>query len=172
VTAPSEHLQVGYVSRAHGLTGELAVRTFDPASSSLLEVKRLLLRPRQGEDRVLVVRSVRTTPKEFLLILEGVKRREDSEALVGATVFAFRADLPPPEEGEYFQGDLIGLAGQTEDGEALGTVEEIWNTGEVPTIVVRGGPRGEVAVPFVEAFVPRVDLEAGLVIIRPLEYLE
>lgn len=168
----SPHLQVGYISRAHGLKGELAIRTFDPASSSLLEVKRVLLRPRQGEDRELELRSVRSTPKEFLVMLEGVRRREDSEPLVGATVFAFRADLPPPEEGEYFQGDLVGLVAQTEDGEALGTVEEIWNTGEVPTLVVRGGARGEVAVPFVEAFVPRVDLDARTVIIRPLEYLE
>ena len=34
----SPHLQVGYVAKAHGLRGEVTVRTFDPASTALFEV--------------------------------------------------------------------------------------------------------------------------------------
>lgn len=166
------HLQVGYVSRAHGLKGEVAIKTFDPGSSSLHEVPRVLLRLRDGAEKTLDLKSLRQTPREFLVFLEGVTNRSASESLVGATVFAFRADLPPPEEGEYFQGDLLGLAVMTPEGEALGTIEDIWNTGEVPTLVIRGGSRGEIAVPFVKAFVPSVDLAARTAIVEPPEFLE
>lgn len=166
------HLQVGYVSRAHGLKGEVAIKTFDPGSTSLLEVSRVLLRLREGGERVVKLSSLRQTPREFLVQLEGVSHRDASEPLVGATVLAFREDLPAPGEGEYFQGDLLGLKATSPDGEALGTIEDVWNTGEVPTLVIRGGPRGEIAVPFVKAFVPSVDLDRREVIVEPPEYLE
>ncbi|HEY0093407.1 MAG TPA: 16S rRNA processing protein RimM, partial [Archangium sp.] len=103
------HLELGYVARAHGLQGEVAVRAFDPASETLDYVKRVLVRPRTGAERVLRIESVRPTPKEMLVVFEGVRGRVQAEALVGATVLAFREDLDAPEEGEYFQGDLVGL---------------------------------------------------------------
>lgn len=168
------HLEVGYVARAHSLSGELGVRTFDPASETLFEVERLLLRPRGGgPERVLKVLGTRPTPKEVLVRLEGISRREDAEALVGAAVFAFREDLEAPGEGEYFQGDLVGLAARTEAGAPLGTVEEVWATGEVPNLVIRGGPAGgELVVPFADEFVLSVDVDAGVLVVRPPEYLE
>ncbi|MCI0569682.1 MAG: ribosome maturation factor RimM [Myxococcaceae bacterium] len=166
------YLEVGFVARAHGLKGEVGVRTFDPASDTLLEVKRVLVRPRSGPERVLVLESVRPTPKELLVLFEGFARREESEALVGAAVLAFREDLEAPAEGQFFQGDLVGLTARSEQGEELGRVEELWSSGEVPNLVIRGGPRGELLVPFADEFVPEVDLERGLVVVRPPEYAE
>lgn len=160
------------MARAHSLSGELGVRTFDPASETLFEVERVLLRPRTGPERVYAVESVRPTPKELLVRLEGVARREDAEALVGAAVLAFREDLEAPAEGEFFQGDLVGLTARSEAGEELGRVEELWTAGEVPNLVIRGGPAGELVVPFADEFVPSVDLEAGVVVVRPPEFLE
>jgi 16S rRNA processing protein RimM len=168
----SAHLEVGYVCRAHSLSGEVAVRTHEASSTSLLDVKRLLLRPRTGPERVLAIAQVRPTPKELLVRLEGVAGREAAEALVGAKVLVFREDLSAPSEGEYFQGDLVGLTARTEAGEVLGRVEELWSTGEVPNLVIRGGPGGELMVPFADDFVTQVDLEAGILVVRPPEFLE
>lgn len=166
------HLEVGYVARAHGLKGEVAVRTFDPASEVFDQVERVLVRPRQGPERTLVVEDVRVTPKELLVVFRGVRGREQGEALVGATVLAFREDLPPPAEGEFFQGDLVGLAAYTEQGEPLGVVEELWTHGEVPNLVIRAPGREELVVPFADEFVPAVDLGARRLTVRPPEYLE
>ncbi|MHB8875460.1 MAG: ribosome maturation factor RimM [Myxococcaceae bacterium] len=168
----SAQLEVGYVSRAHGLGGEVAVKTFDPSSESLLDLPRLILRGKDGNTRELAVESVRVTGKEILLCLVGVNGRSDAERLVGSTVFAYRDDLEAPAEGEYFQGDLVGLAAVDEAGAPLGTVEEIWDTGPVPNLVIRGGPRGELLVPFADEFVPTVDLEKRLLVVRPPEFLE
>lgn len=173
MTTPSPVLELGFVSRAHGLGGEVAIRTFDPASETLDVVQRLLLRTRSGEERVLRVESVRPTPKEMLVVLEGVEGRTQAEALVGSTVLVYREDLEPPGEGEYFLGDLMGLAAEDEAGQPLGKVVEIWETGEVPNLVIRGpGVEGELVVPFVDEFVPTVDLAAGRLVVRPPEYLE
>ena len=166
------HLELGYVARAHGLQGEVAVRTFDPASETLDHVERVLVRPRSGAERVLRIVSVRPTPQEMLVVFEGVKGRDASEALVGATVLAFREDLEPPAEDEYFQGDLVGLTAVDESGKVLGRVEELWETGEVPNLVIRAEGREELVVPFVDDFVSTVDIPGGRLVVKPPEYLE
>jgi 16S rRNA processing protein RimM len=169
---PQPTLELGYVARAHGLRGEVAIRTFDPASEALDVVERLLLRTRSGEEREVYLEAVRPTPKENIVVLEGVESRTAAEALVGAKVFVFREDLEPPGEGEFFQGDLVGLLAVDESGAELGRVEEIWSTGEVPNLVIRAPTRPELVVPFADEFVPSVDLAAQRIVIRPPEYVE
>ena len=163
------HLEVGYVSRAHGLAGEVAVRTFDPSSDALGQVQRLLVRPRTGKERELRIGTVRPANKEVLVHFKGVQGRVAAEALVGATLLAFRDDLPPPEEGEFFQGDLVGLRAETEDGRPLGTVTGLLEAGEVPNLIITAPDGAEQMVPFADEFVPTVDLAGGRVVVRPLD---
>ncbi len=166
------YLELGYVARAHGIQGEVAVRPFDPGSETLGGVERVRVRTRAGEERELRIESLRPTPKEDIVAFEGMETREDAEGLVGSTVFVYREDLEPPAEGEYFQGDLVGLAAVDEKGQELGKVVELWSTGEVPTLVIRGPGKSELLVPFAEEFVPSVDIPGGKIVIKPPEYVE
>jgi len=101
-----------------------------------------------------------------------VRGRTAAEALVGATVIAFREDLEPPAEEEYFQGDLVGLTAVDESGKVLGRVEEIWETGPVPNLVIRAEGKEELVVPFVDDFVSTVDIPGGRLVVKPPEFLE
>ncbi|GHG99015.1 ribosome maturation factor RimM [Comamonas sp. JC664] len=168
----SPYLELGYVSRAHGLRGEVAIRALDPSSETLDSVERIFVRTRAGEEKVLRLEGLRPTPKEDIVVLEGVASRNDAEALVGAKVFVFREDLEPPAEGEFFQGDLVGLEAVDVAGNTLGRVEEIWATGEVPNLVIRAQGREELVVPFADEFVPSVDIAAGRIVIQPPEYVD
>jgi 16S rRNA processing protein RimM len=173
--AQSETLELGYVSRAHGLHGEVEVRPFDATSETLLDVDRLLLKPRDGEPRTLEVTGVRPTGKGFLVTFEDVEGRSAAEALVGATVLVFREDLEPPGEGEFFQGDLVGLVAVDEQGVELGRVQGLMDTGPVPNLIIRkdgAKAEDELLVPFTDDFVPTVDLEKGRVVVRPPEWVE
>jgi 16S rRNA processing protein RimM len=167
----SATLVVGYVARAHGTKGEVAVRTFDPASEALDDVERLVLRSKDGKEREFEVTGCRPASKELLLTLDTVDDRPAAEALRGSTVLVYREDLEPPAEGEFFQGDLVGLRALSPQGTPLGRVEAVWNAGPVPTLVIRG-EAGELLVPFADDFVPVVDLEAGVIHVRPPEMLE
>ncbi|HEY1908562.1 MAG TPA: ribosome maturation factor RimM [Myxococcaceae bacterium] len=165
-------LEVGYVARVHGLRGELAVKTFDPDSDSLLSVRRLVLRLRSGEERPFALEAARRAAETTLISLAGVTSRSGAEAFRGATVLVHREDLSPPVEGEWFQGDLVGLEARTPEGTPLGRVTEIWNTGPIPVLVVEGSGPEPLMVPFVDEFVPEVDVQAGVLVVRPPEMLE
>lgn len=165
-------LQFGYVSRAHGLKGEVVVRTFDPTSTVIDEVDRLVVRLKDGTDRELEISNVREGPGGDLLVsFDGIRTREAADELRASGVFVLRDDLEEPEEGEFFQGDLVGLEAVTAEGKRLGTVEEIWSSGPVPNLVIRDG-REELMVPFAEEFVTKVDLDAGQVVIVPPVFTE
>jgi len=166
------HLGIGYIARARGLKGQLVVRTFDPASEALEQVDRVLLQLRDGSTREVKIVQRQPAAGERVLTFAGIADRSSAEALVGARVSVFRDDLPRPAEGEYFQGDLIGLEAVDEAGASLGKVEEIWNTGPVPNLVVRGADRPELLVPFADDFVISVDLRSGKVVLRPPELNE
>ncbi len=167
----SSYLAIGYVSRAHGTIGEVVVRTFDPASEVLMEVERVWLKRRDGTGSEVAIDEIGQQNKDLRVAFAGVKRREAAEALVGATISVFREDLDAPDAGEFFQGDLIGLEARTPEGTRLGLITEIWNSGPVPNLVIRDGET-EIMVPFAEEFVPKIDLEAKVATVIPLEFSE
>jgi 16S rRNA processing protein RimM len=128
----------------------------------LESVSRLLLALRSGEEREVSVESARRASDTTLLVLSGVSSRAEAEALRGAKVRVHRADLAAPAEGEWFQGDLVGLEVRTPEGAPLGRVTAVWNTGPVPNLVVEDDAGNELLVPFVvDHFVPEVDVEHG-----------
>jgi 16S rRNA processing protein RimM len=167
----SAHLATGYVARAHGLDGEVGVKTFDPGSETLFEVERVLLKLKDGSELELTIDSVRSTGKDILVAFDEIEGRAGAERLVGSTVHVFREDLEPPSEGEYFLGDLVGLTAFDEAGNELGTVEEVWESGPVPNLVIRKAG-AELMVPFADEFVPAVDVPNGRVTVKPPEFLE
>lgn len=116
--------------------------------------------------RSLKVRTRSGTGDELRLCVEGVEDRDAAAALTGATVRALRSDLSPPREGEFFDTDLIGLRAVTTDGEVLGTITEIIETGANDVYVV-AGDHGEILVPAVEHAVLEVDLAAGRMTVDP-----
>lgn len=146
------------------------MRMFDPGSPTLLSVRRVWVRLPDGSERELAIASARPGPKEVLVRFEGVEGRSEAERLRGATVLVLRSELEPPKEGEFFLGDLVGLTAVDEQGRVLGKVEEVWSTGPVPNLVIRGEAL-ELVVPFADEFVPTVDLEAGRIVVRPPEYI-
>jgi 16S rRNA processing protein RimM len=103
---------------------------------------------------------------------EDLSDRDDAEALAGARLFVSRASFPTPEADEFYWIDLIGLVVENREGVQLGSVVGLLETG--PVCVLRVQPdeaaadppadgekaAAEILIPFVSAYVDRVDLSA------------
>ena len=114
------------------------------------------------------ISAARETPKGFLVNVEGVGSREAASSLNGEEHLIGRGDLDPPEEGEFYVADLVGLTAIDDAGKVLGVVGDSFETAAHEILVIRRGQQ-EVYVPFTLEHVPNVDLESGLVVIRPPE---
>ncbi|MDR2032244.1 MAG: ribosome maturation factor RimM [Azoarcus sp.] len=94
--------------------------------------------------------------KGLIASLEGIADRTAAEAVGGWYIAAPRQALPSPEEGEYYWGDLVGMAVLDEAGTPLGEVIGLLSTGAHDVLQVRNG-EAERLIPFVAAHVTRVD---------------
>jgi 16S rRNA processing protein RimM len=153
---------IGVVVGPHGVYGTLRVRAFGSGRHL-----RAGMEPVVGGARRRIS-AARETPKGFLVDVEGVGSREDASSLKGEELLLGRDDLDPPEEGEFYVSDLLGLTAVDDAGEVLGVVGDTFETSAHEVLVVRQG-REEVYVPFTLEHVPNVDLASGRLVIRPPE---
>jgi 16S rRNA processing protein RimM len=153
---------IGLVVGPHGVRGTLRVRAFGSGRHI-----REGMEPVVGGARRRIS-AARETPKGFLVDVEGVGSREDASALKGEELLIGRGDLDPPEEGEFYVADLVGLTAIDDAGKVLGVVGDSFETAAHEILVIGRGQQ-EVYVPFTLEHVPNVDLESGLVVIRPPE---
>jgi len=91
----------------------------------------------------------------------GVESREAAAALRGREVGLRRDVLPPPAENEYFWTDLEGLEVMNRSGVCLGRVAGVAGNGAHPILRVATQEGPERLIPFVPAYVDRVDMAAG-----------
>jgi 16S rRNA processing protein RimM len=112
--------------------------------------------------------AARETPKGFLVDVDGIRSREVAISLKGEELLLDRADLDAPEEGEFYVTDLVGLTAIDDAGHILGTVGDTFETAAHEILVVRRGDQ-DLYVPFTLEHVPELDLESGLVFVRPPE---
>lgn len=157
---PRDLVSVGVITGAHGIKGEVKLRSFtaDPeaiASYSPLETAK--------GTSIEIVR-LRAQKDGFIAVLKGVTDRNASEALKGTELFVPRSRLPEPEDGEVYLDDLIGLPVVLKDGTPLGEIIGVENFGASDLIDVKvEGRKDTVLIPFAGGFIVAAD--AGKVIV-------
>ena len=80
------------------------------------------------------------------------------------------AAVPQLQEGEYYHFQLLGMNVLTEEGECLGRVREILETGSNDVYVV-SGESGDVLIPALTEVIREVRLNEGLMVVKLLEGL-
>ena len=154
---------VARIGAAHGVRGAVKLWTFteDP-----LAVKRYGPLLTKDGARQFEVTHAREAKGHLVATLKGVTTREEAERLNGIELYIAREELPDTDENEYYHADLIGLAAVTTADQPLGRVVAIHNfgAGDIIEIAPPHGPT--LLLPFTNAVVPTVDLEAGRVVIE------
>jgi len=157
---------VGRVLRPWGLRGDLKIESLtDFAEDRYAPGASLWL---DGVERR--VELSRSQKGALYVKLAGIDDATAAEAYRGLLLEVPEASLPPLDEDEFYHHQLAGLRAVTVDGEELGTVAEVLATGGNAVLIVRG-PAGEVALPFVEDVVKRVDLAGGTLTVELMEGL-
>jgi 16S rRNA processing protein RimM len=157
-------IEIGRIARAHGIRGEVAIVTHDPASELLHDLETVWVAG--AEKRVA---SARSTPRGWLVRFEDVTTRNAAEALRGEPVEVDREALEL-EEDDILLDDLVGCQVKLADGTPWGTIHALADTGMQDLLVIHDGEI-ERLLPLVDEFVKAIDLEAGVVTVEPPEGL-
>jgi len=187
VVWPADAVEVGRIVDAWGVKGGIKVQPFSSDPQALFCTKKWFLRPgdaavgalprpsaakpaaapqgvaRLAKPRFLQVRQAREQGDVVVATADGLEDRNAAEALKGARVYVSRSAFPTPDADEFYWVDLIGLDVVNKEGEALGKVVDLLDTG--PTSVLRcegeagaDGKPVERLIPFVSAYIVSVSL--------------
>jgi len=156
-----DRVLLGHISGAHGIRGDIVVKSYttDPADIASYGV----LSDEVGMI-ILELKVIRVGPKGVIARVKGVTDRNAAEALRGTKLFVDRANLPEPDDREFYHADLHGLAIVDPDGQMIGEVVAIQNFGAGDLLEYRlQGQRRTEFLPFNETYVPEINLETGMV---------
>ncbi len=163
---------IGTVGKPHGLKGEFGVRTQVPYPEQLLELDRVYLLGDFGMLQPYTIRSSRLdlqgNRQTFFVNLEMVADRNAAAALSGKEIFieTGRIDLDDDDPD-----DLSGYRVLNEKGTTIGEVLETLENPAHPILRTRIDGKGEVLIPFVEAFVYQIDDDEATVTLVDIEGL-
>ena len=161
---------LGRFGRPHGVRGEIRFWPFNAGTELVAGTKTIRVGRKANDATEYSVERVRLDAKGALIRLVGMADRDEVRTLTNQFWFERRDAFPELDDDEVYFVDLIGLAVLNENGEEIGRVKDVLDVGPAEILVISRGGR-EVMIPNVEAFVLRMDLDAGEIIVRPIDGL-
>ncbi|MBX9761267.1 MAG: ribosome maturation factor RimM [Beijerinckiaceae bacterium] len=166
----SPRILVGRFGAAHGVRGEIRIKSFTADPMALASYAGLT---DQTGARSFRIESARPVKDDLIVArVAGLKDRNGAEALTNVEIYIAREALPPAGEEEFYIADLIGMRAELADGAAFGTITNVLNfgAGDILDIALEGG--GSRLLPFTRACAPHVDVSGRRVIVAPPDEIE
>jgi len=165
-------IAVGRISGTHGIKGQVRLHSYSGNLESLQAAHDALLHFPAGSSCQVKIKRAADHSGKILLTLDDVDSIEQAENLVGCELLLQRDQLPTPAEDEFYWHDLLGLSVVTNEGQALGTIKEIMETGANDVYLVRDDTqRREYLIPAIASVIDSINLQTGTMTITPLEGL-
>ena len=158
-SAPSETLLIGRVVGAFAVRGWLKVTSYTAPPENIINYRPWLIDV-NGWQRFEVIDS-RHDGRRALAQLRGVADRTAAQRLIGAAIAIDENQLPALADDEFYWRQLIGLSVINRQGETLGRVSGLLETGSHDALEVCGAD-GVCLIPFVRPqYVKNIDIQAG-----------
>ncbi|MGF6147038.1 Ribosome maturation factor rimM [Kingella potus] len=151
----TQWVPMGYIKGAFGIKGWVKVAADTEYADSLLDYPEWRL-IKDGKTVSAVLEAGKVSGGDLQVKFQNTDDRNAAHLLRGYTVEINRSDFGETEEGEYYWADLVGMAVATPDGEILGTVSGLMETGAHDILVVKHKD-GQTLIPFVEQFVGEIN---------------
>lgn len=165
---PDKRILLGEFGRAQGVRGEVRIKSYTDDPLAIADYAPL---SDESGVRVFKILSARAHQADMIVArIEGVSDRSAAEALTRMKIFAPREALKAQklDDGEFLQADLVGLRVRDTQGRAIGRIVGIENYGAGDLLAIEiAGKKEPALLPFSDAFVPAIDVEAGVATIDP-----
>ncbi len=168
---------IGRVVKEWGVRGEVRVALLTASTECFENLRQVAVSmpgkrgADEGKSVWKTVRSVSIRGASAILAFDDCRSPEEARKYRGAFLKTTASEIPPLPEGVYYHHQIVGLTVVTVEGERLGTVEEIMETGGNDVYVVRGQGR-EYLIPAVNDVVKGINLDDGTMKVALLEAVE
>lgn len=165
-----EYFEIGQIVNTFGVKGMVKIYPYTDDITRFEKLKKVNLTGKNSK-REYEIEDVKYHKNMVLVKFKGVDSLEEAENLRNFYVEIERKDASPLEEGSYYIADLIGLNVYTDEGEKLGILEDIFNTGSNDVYVVKDNEGKQILLPGIDEVIKQVDLEKGEILVHMLKGL-
>ena len=163
-------LQVGVITSTHGVRGEVKVFPTTDDARRFKRLKEVILDT--GKEQItLEIEGVKFFKQFVILKFKGIDNINDVEKYRQKSLYVTRKNAVRLSKDEYFIADLMGLRVQNEEGEDIGVLREVMETGANDVYVIDLNDGRELLLPAIKQCVLNVDVEAGFIQIHILDGL-
>ena len=164
---PPRYLAIGRILRPWGIKGMVKVEVMTDFPERFAQAETFLV----GEEHRPVHLERSAGHKGSLLLkFAGYETPDDCDALRHQILYIPMEEAMPLSDGEYYLFQVIGLEVWTDEGERLGTLAEVWETGANDVYVVDTGDK-KVLLPAIPDVILGVDLDQKRITVHLLDGL-
>lgn len=160
--ADTSYITVGKIGSTFGIKGWLKIHSYTEFGASILDYQPWYLStshdPNQDQWEAVTIEEGKEHGNVIIAKISGIETPEDARLFTGKLIAIPRSMLPTLKPGEYYWSDLIGLTVINANGETLGKISYLMETGSNDVLVVKG--EKEHAIPYLQGSVIKsIDLD-------------
>ena len=163
-------LRVGVITSTHGVRGEVKVFPTTDDMNRFKKLKSVILDTGK-EHKTLNIEGVKFFKNMVILKFKGLDNINDVEMWRQKDLLITRDQAVKLSPDENFIVDLIGLTVMTDEGEKLGVMQDVLQTGANDVYIVKMESGKEVLLPAIKDCILNVDLEKGEMLVHVLDGL-
>ncbi|MCI9110403.1 MAG: 16S rRNA processing protein RimM [Bacilli bacterium] len=165
-----EKFEIGQIVNTFGIKGFVKVKPWVNDIERFDDLKKIYVTIKK-ESKELEIEEVKYHKGMVLIKFKGIETIEQAEMLRNAYLEINREDAIPLEEGTYFIADLLESDVYSDEGEYLGKLEDIYNTGAKDIYVVKNELGKTILLPGIPEVIKEVDLEKQKITVHLLKGL-
>ncbi|MGM9937462.1 MAG: ribosome maturation factor RimM [Candidatus Ornithomonoglobus sp.] len=164
-------LEIGKIVNTHGLRGEVKVVPWMDYPEDFEELESIFIKTRK-EMKPVEIENVRYQKNNLIVKFKGFDDINEIEQYKNCILYADREELGELPEGVHYIVDLIGLDVVNEEGEKLGVLADVFNTGANDVYDVKREGKKNLLLPVIDEVVKEIDVEGGKITVHVLEGLD
>lgn len=165
-----KNLEVGQIVNTFGIKGFVKIYPYVDDIKRFDKLKNVYVKISK-ELKMLEIEEVKYQKNMVLVKFKGIETVEEAQKLRNCYVEIDRKDAIPLDEDTYFIADLIGLEVYSDEGNLLGKVDDIFNTGSNDIYVVKDEIGKQILLPAIKDVIKDVNITEKKITVHLLEGL-
>lgn len=163
-------MEIGQIVNTYGIKGFVKVMPFTDNINRFEDLKSIYLQTKKGLE-TFEIEEVKYSKNMVLLKLKGIDDINVAENYRNCYLKIDRKDAVELPEDTYFIVDLLDMEVETEEGEILGKIIDVYPTGSNDIYVVKNEEGKQILLPAISQVVKTVDIQNKKMIVHLLNGL-
>lgn len=165
-----DFLEIGQIVNTFGIKGMVKIKPFTDDIRRFDDLKKVYIENNKSRKEY-EIEEVKYHKEMVLIKFKGVETVEQAELLRNYYLKVKREDEPELDDGTFYIVDLLGVEVYSDEGNLLGKLEDIYNTGSNDIYVVKNELGKQLLLPAISDVIKDINLDEKRIVVHILNGL-